>query len=161
MKKFILLYSFYLFSMPVASSPSLPVMSFEEQIIKAQAIARVKLVEAKYSTERSSIKELLVEVVDGIYNLKTGDKIKLLGHTSIHGSEIGFNCLGSQAIIIMEKMDPNYRFKGFYGSVNRDSSVYHIKGEKVSGFGYFSIDYESALAKVKDALHKQSRDDGK
>jgi hypothetical protein len=54
----------------------------------------------------------------------------------------------------MEKMDPNYSFKGYYGSVNRGLSVYLIDKNKVSGFGYFSISYDNAVEKIKETIIK-------
>ncbi len=147
-----------LLNAPPAWCLALKEMTLGEQIERADKIALVRIVEAKKPFLKSSRKDLLVEVLDGILNSEKGEIIKLLGSTGIAESDIDFDCLGGKAIVIMKKMNPNFAYKGFYGSVNQYLSVYHVERGHVSGFGFSKIRYEEAVEKIKEKLDSQNID---
>lgn len=123
---------------------------FDQQLDKAEAIGLVKLIEAKitYPDGKNRRIELLVEVLDGIYELQNGTHLKLLG-SGFTGNDIGFNCIGSEAIVIMKKIMPPYEPEGFYATIGFEESVYHNENGMIIGLQKEPIPYEDAVKIIK------------
>jgi hypothetical protein len=115
------------------------------QINEAEVIALVKLVESKYAEGPKIVKLLTVEVTQGILNSEPGEQLNLIGRNGIVYTELNFNCLGNQAIILMKKVDPKYAPDNFYESVNHSLSVYHIEQEMVIGLRKVPIELYEAI----------------
>lgn len=153
MKNLLLILIVFLLAILKAEALTLTQMPLNEQVEKADIIAQVRVVETKES-ETGSVKYLVVEVRKAILNSKVGDRLNLLGRNGVIGSDIQFDCLGREAIVIMEKANPKYAPDNFYESVNQKLSVYHIEKGKVLGLTNKSIEVEEAIRILKDRLAK-------
>jgi hypothetical protein len=151
MKK-ILFIVFVLFSVESRANFGVEKIPLDKQLERAEAIGLVKLVEAKitYPDGKNKQVELLIEVIDGIYNLKKGARHKLLGNGFL-GNDIGFNCIGSEAIIIMRIIKAPYEPEGFYATVGFEESVLHKKKNMIIGIDAGPVQYEKAIRLIKHA----------
>jgi hypothetical protein len=129
-KPFFLILNIWLGFVSRAEAAALTRLSLQDQIERADVIALVRLKEAKYADGPRIVKLLVVEVSEAIFNSRNGDKLNLLGRNGVVGSDLEFDCLGSEAIIIMEKADPKYAPENYYKSVNDMLSVYHLENNK-------------------------------
>ena len=125
----------------------------EEQLEEAEIVAVVKLVDASFAEGPRVVKLLTTEVLVPIRNSTIGDKLSLLGRNGIVGSDIGFDCLGEEAIVLVKKTDPKYAPPNYYVSVNNKLSVYRVSNGLVSGLGESDISLEDALKLIRSRIN--------
>lgn len=141
-----------------AQAIALVKMPLDEQLEKAEIVAVVKLVDARFAEGPRIVKLLTTEVLTPIHNSAIGEKLSLLGRNGIVGSDIGFDCLGQQAIILMAKVDPRYAPPNYYESVNNKLSVYPVRNGLVSGLVESDISLEDAIKLIRSKIDSDEDD---
>jgi len=130
-------------------------LSLNEMMELSDSIALVKVLEyEELKNDNGSVnsKNLMIEVLDPILNLKKGDTIVLLEYSGLDGSELDFTNIGGEAIVLMSELD--YKTNGFrtFYSVGFKSSVFRKTSNGfIEGLGFWSADtsYDKAVAKLK------------
>jgi len=145
-----------LVSMNVSANFGVKQMTFYEQAEKAEFIALVRLLKIEHHVNSYKEKVLVVEVVDGILNLNKGDQIRLLAQGNLLGIDIGFDELGSKAIIFMDMILPPLKYQGFYRTTSVNNSVYHLKNNLVSGYGLPSMSLEKVAMEIRKVRDKRN-----
>ena len=135
-----------------AQAIALKKMPLEEQLTEAEIVAVVKLTDARFAEGPSIVKLLTTEVLIPIHNSSVGEKLNILGRNGIVGSDIGFDCLGEVAIVLVAKVDPKYGPPAYFKSVNNKLSVYPVKKGLVSGLGESDIPIEDALKLIRSKI---------
>ena len=149
-------------SLDANSIMSFKPLSFESMVERADAIALVKIIEVKRIVgkypDQAYRKEIIIEVLDPIYNMKKGNVVILIGYYGLRGSELKFDAVGAEAIVLMTRAKNANESNKIYHSAGLNDAVYNkLLDNSIERLGFWgrSVSYKKAKSKIMNELAKK------
>ena len=131
--------------------------SLAEQLKEGDIAALVEIVGVSSQSDNKLIrKEATLKVIVDLIGNRKDAIIKVVSFNGIAGSDLGLDCVGLRAIVILKKAPKEHFGNSHYLSVNNYFSVYKINKGHVEGITDSVLSEDEALKILREKIQEQN-----